>query len=446
MPELKTFRGTTVTEALTKVKKDLGPHAVIVNTRSFRAGAVLGLGGKPCVEIDASAPPPASLRPPLRDALVRMYEDVPARRVPVAVQPPQREPAASPPVPAPSSKRQSSAGPSRLAALPVEPDPQDSQAAESLRDELGSIKTMVGQLLRCSNQSAVRVGRDRHGFTEAPVFENGSLPEPLFAHYTRLIDAGVDVPIAQTIIATVRDALAPQNLEDARAVRAAVLESLSAQIPCSPLPPLPDAKPNSRATRPTIIAMIGPTGVGKTTTIAKLAADIALRQGRKVALITADTYRIGAVDQLRAYAEIIGVPLEVAGDPQAMASAIERQTSAELILIDTAGRSPSDDLRLDELAQVLDAAHPDHRLLVLSASASDSSLDRTFRRFADLAPDRIILSKLDESPAMGVLINTPRRTGVPLSHVTTGQDVPDFLSIADPRALAVSVLDGELPR
>ncbi|HLO39724.1 MAG TPA: flagellar biosynthesis protein FlhF, partial [Phycisphaerales bacterium] len=444
MPELKTFRGNSMTDVLFKVKKDLGPSAVIVSTRSFKSGAVMGVGGKPVVEIVASAaaqtiPPRASLR----DALARTYEDVPQRRSPQRIDiprstqpaftptrlheglnppPPTQTPAHTPaPTPAPittlkttttasiapapeaaPSARSTTKGPARLMPLPVEPDPKTPEAVDQLREELGSIKQMVSQLLRVSTHTTARASRERFGIAEAPMFENGSLPEPLFAHYTRLLDSGVDVPTAQTIIASVRDALGPSDLEhDARAVRLKVLEAIAHLIPCAALPaPSGDA--------PQVIALIGPTGVGKTTTIAKLAADHALRKHRRVALITADTYRIGAVDQLRAYAQIIGIPLHVAATPEDMTLALSRCADADIILIDTAGRSPSDHQRLDELAPILDAAHPAHRVLVLSAAASDTAIERTTRRFSDLNPDRIILSKLDEAVALGVCINAPR--------------------------------------
>ncbi len=468
MPELKTFRGSSMTDALFKVKKDLGPSAVIVSTRSFRAGAVMGVGGKPVVEIVASLPEQhVPSRSSSRDPLARAYDDVPRRRTPVRVEVGADvagarsagagggagafEASATPEVQVRSQSvavstgvqgavaRPASRGPSRLMPLPVSPDPQNAEAVDQLRDELGSIKQMVSQLLRVSNQSSARVSRERFGIAEAPMFENGSLAEPLFAHYTRMLDAGVDVPTSQTVIASVRDMLGDDGEQDARKVRSAVLAELARRIPCEPLP-----EPEGDV--PQVIALIGPTGVGKTTTIAKLAADHALRKGRRVVLITSDTYRIGAVDQLRAYAQIIGIQMHVAATPEEMANAVAKCSDADVILIDTAGRSPSDHQRLDEFGPILEAARPTHRVLVLSAAASDTAIERTAKKFADLRPDRVILTKLDEAVAMGVCINAPRLASVPVAYVTTGQDVPDFIVGAAAESLAVAILDGELPR
>jgi flagellar biosynthesis protein FlhF len=461
MPELKTFRGSSMTDVLFKVKKDLGPSAVIVSTRSFRTGAVMGVGGKPVVEIVASLPEQhVTSRNSSRGPQARAYDDVPRRRTPVRVEAgavsASAEGVGTVAAPAISQghvrsqmattiggdalpARPASRGPARLMPLPVSPDPQNPEAVDQLRDELGSIKQMVSQLLRVSTQSSARVSRERFGIAEAPMFENGSLPEPLFAHYTRLLDAGVDVPTSQTVIASVRDLLEGDGENDARKVRSAVLAELARRIPCEPLPE-PDGD------GPQVIALIGPTGVGKTTTIAKLAADHALRRQRRVVLITSDTYRIGAVDQLRAYAQIIGIQMHVAATPEEMATAVAKCSDADVILIDTAGRSPSDHQRLDEFGPILEAARPTHRVLVLSAAASDTAIERTAKKFADLRPDRVILTKLDEAVTMGVCINAPRLASVPVAYVTTGQDVPDFIVGAAPESLSIAILDGELPR
>ncbi len=461
MQELRTFRGATVGDAIAQVKKSLGAHAVIVNTRSYRNGAVMGLGGKPVVEIVASAPSQAahpgaptlaSSRGRLRSALASVYAEVPTRRSPIAVQVPERDHSASPaPDAPPTATGPRTAVPApmnhprpapRLRGVPVDPAPTDPGAVESLRDELGSIKRMVGQLLRCSSRPT---GLD--GSPPAVVVEAGGLPEALFAQYTRLIDAGVETNFAQTVLAAVRNELSQAQAADPAIARAAVLAELARLIPCAPIL-APGPGQAARRSAPLAVALIGATGAGKTTTIAKLAAEYALRRGLRIALVTSDTYRIGAVEQLREYAQIIGVPLHVAATPPEMDRTISRIASAtqptDVILIDTAGRSPADPQRVDELRDVIDAARPDHRLLVLSASASPAAMARIAERFAALRPDRLVVSKLDEAGAMGVLTNVPRTTGLPVSHFTTGQDVPDFLEEARPERLAMITLDGEI--
>jgi len=194
---------------------------------------------------------------------------------------------------------------------------------------------------------------------------------------------------------------------------------------------------------PKNILMIGPTGVGKTTTIAKLAATLKLKHGRRVGLITADSYRIAAVEQLRTYAGIIGVPVKVALSPSETAQARAALADCDITLIDTAGRSPGDEARLGELAAFLDAAEPAETHLVLSASMAERSLARAADRFGRLGPGRLILSKLDEADGLGVIVSAAIRAGLPISYVSTGQEVPDDFEPANADRLARLALEGE---
>jgi flagellar biosynthesis protein FlhF len=188
------------------------------------------------------------------------------------------------------------------------------------------------------------------------------------------------------------------------------------------------------------VALIGPTGVGKTTTIAKLAANFKLRQNKKVGLITIDTYRIGAVDQLRTYAQIIDVPLRVVVTPNDLAEAIEMMSDMDVILIDTAGRSQTDKLKIRELQTFLDAAAPDEVHLVLSTTTHHAHMLSAAEEFSKLGVDRIILTKLDEAIGFGVVLSVLRNLDASLSYITTGQDVPDDIEVGSGRELARKLL------
>ena len=155
--------------------------------------------------------------------------------------------------------------------------------------------------------------------------------------------------IADCLIGEVRDDLDAAELADHAVVRQSVLNRLAALAPCANDAPKDAGRPGS----PFVMALVGPTGVGKTTTIAKLAATYKMRYGKRVGLITTDTYRIGAVDQLRTYANIVGIPLHVAMSVEDVESAMAAMSDREVILIDTAGRSPRDTDRIDELARFL---------------------------------------------------------------------------------------------
>lgn len=189
-----------------------------------------------------------------------------------------------------------------------------------------------------------------------------------------------------------------------------------------------------------IAAFIGPTGVGKTTTIAKLAANFALREGRRVALITADTYRIAALEQLRTYADIIGVPLDVVYTPQELQSAIVRHNDKDIILVDTAGRSPKNQQQIQELENLLSVEPQMQIHLVLSTTTKYKEALEVVNRFSSCSPTKYLFTKIDEAANVGTIINLLHQFPAALSYITTGQNVPDDMEIADPLKLANMIL------
>jgi len=434
--ELRTYRAPTVADALLRIKRELGPDAVILNTRTIRTGGVLGLRRRRAIEITASAeprgaparrattdPPAPTDREPRLAALARArraYGIAPAPRA-VAVGGPSddSEPAGA----SPGSRDQTARDAAReVAGAVVAAGGVEAPRPDDLRDELASIKRLVGQVIRTTGGAA------------AP-----ALPDALVAMYMRLIESEVAAEIADGVVDTVRRELAPAELDDPDTVRQCVLAHLARLIPVAPEA---DDAPTGGRGGPRTIALVGPTGVGKTTTIAKLAAEYKLRRGRRVGLVTCDTYRIAAVEQLRTYANIIGVPLKVALTPAEMASSCRALDSCDVVLIDTAGRSQHDGGKLEELGALLRAADPDETHLVLSGSAGQGVLMRAAERFAVARPDRVILSKLDEAVSFGVLVNVAHRVGAAVSYLTTGQEVPDHIEPGGAERLASLVLDG----
>ena len=190
---------------------------------------------------------------------------------------------------------------------------------------------------------------------------------------------------------------------------------------------------------PRIVALIGPTGVGKTTTIGKLAAGFSIVDKRKVALITADTYRVAAVEQLKTFGEIIGVSVEVVVTPSGLREALYQHTDKELIFIDTAGRSPHDEVHMSELQAFLDQAKPDLTILVMSATTQVSDQLSVFKRFRPFAT-HLIFTKLDETASAGSILNLIENTTLPIAYVTNGQNVPDDIEVATPQRLAAYIL------
>jgi flagellar biosynthesis protein FlhF len=286
----------------------------------------------------------------------------------------------------------------------------------SLSQEMDSLKNMVKDLLTHSRRQQVP-----------------QVPEELLDYYTQLVRNQVTEEIAADVIRAVHKQLRPEHLSQAQFVRQKVAEQLERLLPTS--------GPLCRSKRigPHVAALIGPTGVGKTTTLAKLAANLKLRDKQQVGLITIDTYRIAAIDQLKKYADIIGAPLRVVASPEDLRDAVAAMSACQYVLIDTAGRSPNDTLKLNELKAFLGAAGPagpDEVHLVLSTTASQECVELAIERFADVRVDKIIFTKLDEAAHIGVVVNVVRKVNKPLSYVTTGQDVPDDIEVGRGRRLA----------
>lgn len=517
---VKTYQAYTMTEALSAAKCDLGADAVILDTRSFKRGGLLGVGRRTIFELTATSVDRADLSrgngkraaQPTHAAARAAYRRTPAGAAPAAPRPPalagaaaapnlthtrrlaqalaethQRQarpgtagpdtlvtpprspapapaPAATtalalrPPMPAstieagpapvarrfiltPAGTASTASGSACEPTLPAEPArhtapgtvtvvaPRDSNGSSdrtAMQEELSAIRTMVGQVLQRQAGSRKAAG--------------ASMPTDLFEMYLELVRQDLSEELADRIVNAVRRELGGRAREDRAAVRSAVARHLAELVPAAD-PVLDRASPEGR---PLTIALIGPTGVGKTTTLAKLAATFKLKRNRKVGLVTCDTYRIAAVDQLRTYAEIIGLPLEVALTPDQVRHAVGALNDCDVVLIDTAGRGSNDRDRLDELIECVSAADPHEVHLVLSSTASERVLLREAEAFAAVGADRIVLTKLDEAVSFGVLINVMQTVGKQLSFMTTGQEVPDHIEIGRPLRLAELVLGGRL--
>ncbi len=194
-----------------------------------------------------------------------------------------------------------------------------------------------------------------------------------------------------------------------------------------------------------VVAFVGPTGVGKTTTVAKLAARYALQDGRRVGLVTVDTFRIAAVEQLKTYAQIMGVPLRVAVDADGFRAAVDELADRELVLVDTAGQSPRDEQSLAELLALFPEGVHTEVHLVLAVTTRGRDLERILRHYGLLKPSRLLLTKLDETECHGPLLGLPLASRLPVSFVTTGQNVPDDIEQATPEGVAAYLARGLEP-
>ena len=378
---VKTYRARTLQEALSLVRRDLGPDAAVLHTRDVSGwGPLRWLRGGRHIEVTAS--------------------------LDVAV--PSRLPA-----------RLTESARSEDAHTDAATFDYRQKFREELKDQITDLQSMVEDLCRRSQRSTTH-----------------ELPESLFRLFTDLIEADVGEDLARELVERIRGELPGEDLIDLVLVRARMARMIEEEIQVTG--PIKVAPKQRR-----LVALVGPTGVGKTTTIAKLAANFRLREKRKVGLITVDTYRIAAVEQLRTYADIIDLPMEVVSTPKEMRAAVTRLSEMDLILMDTAGRSPRDDIRIQELKTMLSEAAADEVHLVLSSVGSASSLAKTAECFAEVGTTALLLTKLDEAAGLGNLLPVLRASHLPLSYLTNGQNVPDDIQPADQRRLARLVLGME---
>ena len=192
--------------------------------------------------------------------------------------------------------------------------------------------------------------------------------------------------------------------------------------------------------KPTVVMFLGPTGVGKTTTLAKIAADYSLNHEKKIGLITADTYRIAAVEQLKTYAEILNIPISVIYTPQEIKEAILNYSDKDLILVDTAGRSHKNAEQFSELKMLVASAQADEIFLVLSCNLGRTACKEIISHYGFLKNYKLLFTKLDEAPVPGIILNTRYATGKRLSYTTAGQCVPDDIEVANVENIVKSIL------
>ncbi|MBN1442748.1 MAG: flagellar biosynthesis protein FlhF [Planctomycetes bacterium] len=370
-----------MSEALEKIRSAFGDEGMIVGTRTFRRGGVLGVGGHEMVEVFVT------------DTRSRI-ENV----------------------------RRASMSRGR----------QRGSESAALEETGGSPAAAVGYELLNKNLSQLR--DEIHNLLSRTPGSGGFSHPFLRECYELLVSRDVEPRVADGIVREIANLRIPAGFPTPSRVAHVVRTQLAKLF--APNPPVdPDL-------RPRIVWLVGPTGVGKTTTIAKLAARAKINERRAVGLITLDTFRIAAVDQLQKYAEIIGVPFEVVSDPAGLQSALGRcrEQKHELVFVDSAGRSQRDELKMAELDDFLAATPQAEVHLVLSSTTHARTIENIAERFSSIHYHRIILTKVDESVSMGALVGSLLRMGRPVSFVTDGQNVPDDIMVGDPERLADLVL------
>jgi len=248
--------------------------------------------------------------------------------------------------------------------------------------------------------------------------------------YQQLLEQDVDKEYASGIATQAGQLMMKSDIS----ARQAALEVLAAAFgPSCPIPAVPGKR--------RVVVFTGPTGIGKTTTLAKLAAIHVLRHKMRVGLITTDTFRIGAAEQLRIYAELLKIPLKVIYSPDEVHGPLKEYEDHDLVFIDTSGKSSKDKEHLEELNRLISESGAEDIYLTISATTGFKSLRAVYEGCSSLGDYQLILTKLDEAHCPGLLLNARMLFGKPVAYITNGQNVPDDIEEGNPGRLAEIILN-----
>ena len=441
---VKTFKATDMSEALRMVKAEMGSDAMILSSRKERRKGILGIFSKPFFEVTAAidsrplpkpAPPPRereerelttkeefqkSMLGPLARELRELRDKVEKLAT--------RE--AQPPVQPAALKLE-------VPEARVGSDNGNGGVTRTIpKEDMEELKQYLLNAIKVKDKpdaAPVALPSHRTDTEDVKALESElqGVEKVLAGLARELQDAGIESDAVGPLLECVRPMA--ETTDDQKELRLSLIDAFSSVIKTAgPL--------RMKKNGPRIIALVGPTGVGKTTTTAKLAAMYAMHKGAKVALVTTDNFRVGAFEQLKTYSKIMGVPLEIAVTSQELAKATETHADKDLIIIDTAGRSPKDHGRLDELKALLDSGLDIEMHLCLSATTRDKELTDAITNFSVLPISSLLFTKLDEAENLGSIVNTHHRSKLPLSYFTNGQMVPEDIVVATPRKLANLVM------
>lgn len=383
--KIRRYLANNTQEAILKVKMDLGNDALILNTRKVRKKGVFSIFSKPMVEVLA--------------AIDENYDTINSHDM---------------------SKRDESS------ILGLKNDKSktvsnvkngvEGQKIHHLENKVENMEALLNkiyeQVQKSSSKSIVDIDQ-KQCFT-SNILQN---------FYNNLIRNEVDIEIAKKIIEMVHEKVGQNtSVNESAMVLGNILTGVLGK---------PETMQLKNDGKPTVAILIGPTGVGKTTTLAKIAANYSLNFKKNVGLITADTYRISAVEQLKTYAEILGIPITVIYSSNEVQEAINNYSDKDLILIDTAGRSHRNKEQFEELKTLVNLCNADEIYLVLSATTSTKNCRDILGNYGFLKDYKLIFTKIDEAPVPGIVLNSRFTTGKKLSYITTGQSVPDDIEVAN---------------
>jgi flagellar biosynthesis protein FlhF len=387
--QIKRYEAASTQEALLKIKNDLGPDAVVLSSRKIRSGRV------PLFEVTAAVDVRTDSR----------------REKPLAA-------GAPPPAPAPAKDEGEAA---------VQTFRRDVEEIKALIAEAAMRPFPFGEFLEMKEM--LDTFFDTMGFQRKE-----KIPGALSKVYHHLVSIGVARSRAFLIVNTLKKNLPAEELQNEEGIYRIAEKLLARTISLS----------YGAAERKRICAFVGPTGAGKTTTLAKVAAHSTLEEKVKVGLITTDTYRIAAAEQLKTYARIMEIPIEVVSDKTGFRRALAKLADRDLVLVDTPGKSSVEPGYVEKLRDLFQLETPVETNLLLPLTASQDSITENLERFKPVGYQSIIFTKLDESRHYGVMYNVIDQERKPVSFVTNGQNVPQDIEKINPGRLARIIMTSTL--
>lgn len=378
--KIRRYIAKNTQEAILRVKMDLGNEALILNTRKVKKKGMGGLFSKPMVEVLAAIDEYNVTRTE-GDTIKATEKTIPQEPTRNEINPSEKE-----------------------------------EKIANLENKIRNIENLLHKFFQ-----QMKTGENpvQQVSAEIKVQNTSKVPD---VFYNNLIKNEVDQDIAKRIIDIVTARSSGKGVSDISSLLSGVISGLLGK---------PDTIKPGETGKPTVVIFVGPTGVGKTTTLAKIAANYLLNQKKSIGLITADTYRIAAVEQLKTYAEILGIPVSVAYTATEIRDAVEQHSDKDIVLIDTAGRSHRNKAQFEELKTLITASGADEVYLVLSATTSSRNYREILNSYSFLTSYKLIFTKTDEASAQGIILNIRYLTGRSLSYITTGQSVPDDIETAN---------------
>lgn len=387
---VKRFVAKDMQEALKKISAEFGPDAVILQNKSIRKKGVAGLLSKKVVEVVAA------------------YE--PARN---------RKKSAKPAAAQESVRQSRGANEPQPAAAQADAvkEPGDEKAS-LLSKQMDELKEAVADF---SNK--IRIANRETTLTFSP---------DILSLYNALMQRDVQEELSKEIAVQAQDVQSRRNFATGEVAQQLIADRLGDPMPLK----LKKFSQN-------VLLFVGPTGAGKTTTLAKLAGMLKFKEGLDVALINMDTYRIGAMEQIKIYSEIMDIPLKTAYNPEELKEALRTLGDKDVVLIDTAGKSVRDEETRNDLSLIAQTAHADEVFLVLSVSTGYNACREIVSSYSFIPDYKLIITKLDEVGSWGNVLNITDFAKKSLSYVTAGQNVPDDISKADIERLADNIAGRE---